>query len=215
VRCPRMGPYTLFSGSFGHQSPGTMTGAGSVPLDWDRRRRATPASAILLAHDLFGKPYPLFRIMRQTASQETWPEAEPWGRRLPLVRAAVERRKASGLRSARAVPDGTEVVHCAFRRSASLFLYRHCEERSDEAIHMWTAPGLQGWRAVLDGSLASICPACLMQSHMTAGQDGFRDGVPHSTATSLRHWIARSVSGLGSIDPPPARFPASTGYGET
>ena len=56
VRCLRAGPYTLSSGSFGHQSPGTMTGAGGAPLGWDRRRRVTPA---------------------QTASQETWPEAEP------------------------------------------------------------------------------------------------------------------------------------------
>ena len=31
VRCLRAGRYTLSSGSFGHQSPGTMTGAGSVP----------------------------------------------------------------------------------------------------------------------------------------------------------------------------------------
>src|SRR5580704_11944619 len=56
VRCLRMGPYTLFSGSFGHQSSGTMTGVGGASLDWDRRRRVTPV---------------------QTASQETWPEAEP------------------------------------------------------------------------------------------------------------------------------------------
>src|SRR3984885_7273352 len=34
-------------------------------------------------------------FMRQTASQETWPEAEPWGRRLPLVRAVVGRRQTS------------------------------------------------------------------------------------------------------------------------
>src|ERR1700731_2218954 len=26
--------------------------------------------------------------------------------------------------------------------------FRHCER--SEAIHMWTAPGLQGWRAALD-----------------------------------------------------------------
>ena len=60
VRCPRMGLSTLFPGSFGHQSPGIMTGAGGASLDWDRRRRVTPASAFLLAHDLFGKPVSTF-----------------------------------------------------------------------------------------------------------------------------------------------------------
>src|ERR1700685_791006 len=29
-------------GRLGHQSPGTMTGAGGASLDWDRRRRVTP-----------------------------------------------------------------------------------------------------------------------------------------------------------------------------
>src|ERR1700726_1010898 len=42
-----------------------MTGAGGASLDWDRRRRVTPV---------------------QTASQEAWPEAEPWGRILPTGR---------------------------------------------------------------------------------------------------------------------------------
>src|ERR1700692_3125379 len=87
VRCLRAGPYTSPSGSFGHQSPGTTAGAGGAPLGWDRRRRVTPA---------------------QTASQETWPEAEPWGRRLPLVRAVVERRQASALCKARAASKDAE-----------------------------------------------------------------------------------------------------------
>ena len=45
-------------GRLGYQSPGTTTGAGGASLDWDRRRRVTPA---------------------QTTSQEAWPEAEPLG----------------------------------------------------------------------------------------------------------------------------------------
>jgi hypothetical protein len=44
---------TLFPGSFGHQSPGIMTGAGGASLGWDRRRRVTPAGH-LPAHDLAG-----------------------------------------------------------------------------------------------------------------------------------------------------------------
>jgi hypothetical protein len=39
VRCPRMGPYTLFPGQFGHQPAGTRTGAGGASLDWDRKGR--------------------------------------------------------------------------------------------------------------------------------------------------------------------------------
>src|ERR1700743_2084188 len=56
VRCPRMGPSTLFPGSFGHQSPGIMTGAGGASLGWDRRWRVTPVSLFKLACDRFGKP---------------------------------------------------------------------------------------------------------------------------------------------------------------
>src|SRR5271168_2582574 len=74
VRCPRMGPSTLFPGGLGIMSSGIMTGAGGASLGWDRRRRVTPV---------------------QTTSQETWPEAEPWGRRLPLARAVVGRRQTS------------------------------------------------------------------------------------------------------------------------
>ena len=57
VRCPRADLQSA-PGRLGYQSPGTMTGMGGASLDWDRRRRVTPV---------------------QTASQETWPEAEPLG----------------------------------------------------------------------------------------------------------------------------------------
>ena len=63
-RCPRVGLQPA-PGRLGHQSPGIMTGMGGASLDWDRRRRVTPV---------------------QTASQEAWPEAEPWGRILPTGR---------------------------------------------------------------------------------------------------------------------------------
>jgi len=57
VRCPRADLQSA-PGRLGYQSPGITTGVGGASLDWDRRRRVTPA---------------------QTASQEAWPEAEPLG----------------------------------------------------------------------------------------------------------------------------------------
>jgi hypothetical protein len=80
---------------------------------------------------------------------------------------------------------------------------------------MWTAPGLQGWRAVLDRIACIHMSGLLDAVAVTAGQDGFRDGSSTQKGDVLRHWIARSVSYLGSIDPPPARFLASSGDGAT
>ena len=57
VRCSRADLQSA-PGRLGYQPPGIMTGVGGASLDWDRRRRVTPV---------------------QTASQEAWPEAEPWG----------------------------------------------------------------------------------------------------------------------------------------
>jgi hypothetical protein len=57
VRFPRADLQSA-PGRLGYQSPGNMTGMGGASLDWDRRRRVTPA---------------------QTKSQEAWPEAEPLG----------------------------------------------------------------------------------------------------------------------------------------
>ncbi len=81
-------------------------------LDWDRRRRVTPARA---------------------TSQEAWPGVEPAGRK-PLARAAVERRKArapeasaSGnihRRGARRIRSMRLRGLGAFRRSASLLFLR-------------------------------------------------------------------------------------------
>jgi hypothetical protein len=53
-----------------------------LSLDWDRRRRVTPAGS---------------------KSQEAWPGVEPAGAK-PLARAAVERREASASRRTRAAP---------------------------------------------------------------------------------------------------------------
>jgi hypothetical protein len=55
-RFPRVDLHSAPGRLLGIMSPGTMTGVGGASLGWDRRRRVTPA---------------------QTASQETWPEAEP------------------------------------------------------------------------------------------------------------------------------------------
>ncbi|POR47626.1 hypothetical protein CYD53_11894, partial [Bosea psychrotolerans] len=38
--------------------------------------------------------------------------------------------------------------------------FRYCEERSDEAIHVWTARCLQDGSVWLIWSLAVMCPAC-------------------------------------------------------
>jgi hypothetical protein len=53
----------------------------------------------------------------------------------------------------------------------------------------------------------------LMRSHMTAGQDGFRGESSKQGNDVERRWIARSVSRLGSIDPPSARTLARPGLG--
>ena len=87
-----------------------------LSLDWDRRRRVTPAGS---------------------KSQEAWPGVEPAGAK-PLARAAVERREASASRRTRAAPPppsssasrartkvgARSVVGCVFRRSASLLFWR-------------------------------------------------------------------------------------------
>jgi hypothetical protein len=65
----------------------------------------------------------------QTASQETWPETEPWGRRLPLARAVVERRQASASARVRAASDDAEVVEQ--RLSAFRFLFSFVIARSE------------------------------------------------------------------------------------
>src|SRR5690625_1835209 len=60
---------------------------------------------------------------------------------------------------------------------------------------MWTAPCLQDCeRRFWIGSLASICPACWVRSHMTAGQDGFRGGSPKHAGDLLSAVGSRGVS---------------------
>jgi hypothetical protein len=139
VRCPRMGLSTLSPGSFGHQSPGIMTGAGGASLGWDRRRRVTPA---------------------QTASQETWPEAEPWGRRLPLVRAVVGRRQTSCPAGQRRTRWCGGCAHVC-RRSASFFICGGPSSHtpSPPAAYGMTRSGSAGrfcqWRRHSSGAEAS------------------------------------------------------------
>jgi hypothetical protein len=62
-----------------------------------------------------------YRIGRPAESQEAWPDAEPWATKVPLVRAAVERRQASAPEKARAGPQGAEVTEQ--RLSAFRFLF--------------------------------------------------------------------------------------------
>ena len=50
-------------------------------------------------------------------------------------------------------------------------------------------------------SLASICPACFVRSHMNAGQGGFRDKSSKQKGELIEgHWKMRSFSRRGSID---------------
>jgi hypothetical protein len=83
-------------------SPGIMTGVGGASLDWDRRRRVTPA---------------------QTASQEAWPEAESLGWNIPLgeSRGGTPTGERAAI-SARRAPQGAAVGLRICRRSASLLL---------------------------------------------------------------------------------------------
>jgi len=69
----------------------------------------------------------------QTTSQETWPEAEPWGRRLPLARAVVGRRQASALCKARAASKDAEDMDQ--RLSAFRFLLFVGHERAENRFH--------------------------------------------------------------------------------
>ena len=74
---------------------------GVLPLGWDRKARVTPV---------------------RTASQETWPGAEPRGQSLGKRRGGAP--KASALRSARCrAPQSTAMVGAPFRRSASLYFF--------------------------------------------------------------------------------------------
>ena len=114
-RCPRAGLRPVLGRLRASFTPVLRPVREVLSLDWDRRRRVTPAGS---------------------KSQEAWPGVEPAGAK-PLARAAVERREASASRRTRAAPPplsssasrartkvGTRsVVGCVFRRSASLLLF--------------------------------------------------------------------------------------------
>jgi hypothetical protein len=92
---------------------------------------------------------------------------------------------------------------------------RRASPRRNSITHMWTAPSSQGVLQFLIRSLASICPACLVRSHMNAGQDGFRDGSSKQGSDLVEgHWIASEC--LPSSDrsiTPSAHSLASSGIG--
>ena len=117
-----------------------MVGASAVPAGgFALRSRAAsgimPAgtttgvrgASLELGPALAGKPAAFGAV-----SHEAWPEAEPWGGRLPLARTVVERRQASApaaegrrkpaLRGARRARWHGIRTNCVCRRSASLLL---------------------------------------------------------------------------------------------
>ena len=49
---------------------------------------------------------------------------------------------------------------------------------------MWTAPSSQGVLQCFDQIACVHMSGLSMRSHMNAGQDGFRDGVPNNFAAS-------------------------------
>ena len=118
-------------GGLGIMSAGTTTGARGASLDWDRPARVTPAERREVSAPRLGRA---LRTKRSAKSQETWPDAEPWGGALPLARTVVERREASApagalprpltlsRKRARARGNGAEDGLRVSRRSASFHL---------------------------------------------------------------------------------------------
>jgi hypothetical protein len=144
----------LLPGGFGHHVSRHYDRGVGCPLGWDRRRRVTPVSLFKLACD---------RFTRLAASQETWPEAEPLGRRLPLARAVVERRQASAPASGgRRKPLSPwrdpraacvrDMKHCVCRRSASFSFFRVV--RNENRRSSSTAPAKPGRKVVRRRPLA-------------------------------------------------------------
>src|SRR5271168_1708253 len=98
---------------------GTMTGVRGASLE--------------LGPVLAGKPAAF-----GAASHEAWPEAEPWGRRLPLARTVVERRQASAPAAEGRRKPALRGAHrtrwcghfeCVCRRSASFMCRKRVEKR--------------------------------------------------------------------------------------
>jgi hypothetical protein len=146
VRCPRADLHSAF-GQLRASVPRHYDRGGECPLGWDRRRRVTPV---------------------QTASQEAWPGAEPWGRRLPLARTVVGRRQAcASPLDARPCSAARQVK--GLRLSAFRFLYlllwrrrvKRTESRETTALLWFINPrfALPPSRSALrrTGHVAGIC----------------------------------------------------------
>jgi len=68
-------------------------------------------------------------------------------------------------------------------------------------LHMWTAPSSQGVLQCFDQIACVHMSGLLVRSHMSAGQDGFRDrGSKQHGGLMEGHWSLRSVPRRGSID---------------
>ncbi len=108
MRCPRAERYTPLPGSFGHHLTGTTTGPGGA---FPGLGQAGAGNARLAAQ---GSSPPVGRAFKDHALS---PRPRKPGLELsergesPLVRAAVERRQASALRSARAARKARTVGH--------------------------------------------------------------------------------------------------------
>jgi len=115
-------------GRHGHQPAGTMTGVRGASLDVGNPPAGKPAERGAVAH-------------------EAWPVAAPSGRRLPSARAAVERRKASAPRRARAAPfnrcGGSDLRLSAFR-----FLFLLASGERGRSQKPEEVPKDRGFRAV-------------------------------------------------------------------
>jgi len=67
--------------------------------------------------------------------------------------------------------------------------------------HMWTAPASQDVGQIFDRIACDHMPGLYVRSHMTAGQDGFRDASSKQYGGLCRRPLADpDVSRLGSID---------------
>ncbi len=106
--------------------------------------------------------------------------------------------KARGSR--RPVRARFQIHGCSLREATSLPGSNSLGLKRSQA-HMWTAPSSQGVLQCFDQIACVHMSGLLMRSHMSAGQDGFRDkGSKQNGGLREGHWGLRSVPRLGSID---------------
>ena len=110
---------------------GTTTGRGGASLDWDRRARVTPVSARSFAPGWANRTGPDAPPSRRKHGLKL----EPRATKVPLVKAAVERRQASGplpfppplagegKGGGRAARERGGYGTASYRRSASCFYF--------------------------------------------------------------------------------------------